>query len=199
MGLGAGWASNEYEAYGIPFPSTKERLDILEESVQCVRLLLREEVSNFEGKYFQLKDAHCEPRPVQAELPIWVGGGGEKRTLAIVARWADGWNVPFISPEEFARKRDVLAGHCAAADRDVDDIKCAVNVGLAFTDESLTTQFGALADAIRPGVLTGSDDEVVDTVGRYAEAGATQINVALRAPFLTAELERLAPAIQQIG
>jgi alkanesulfonate monooxygenase SsuD/methylene tetrahydromethanopterin reductase-like flavin-dependent oxidoreductase (luciferase family) len=167
--------------------------------VQCVRLLLREEVSNFDGKYFQLKEARCEPRPVQAELPIWVGGGGEKRTLAIVARWADGWNVPFISPEEFARKRDVLAGHCAAAGRDVDDIKCAVNVGLAFTDESLKTQFGALADAIRPGVLTGSDDEVVDTVGRYAEAGATQINVALRAPFLTAELERLAPAIQQIG
>jgi alkanesulfonate monooxygenase SsuD/methylene tetrahydromethanopterin reductase-like flavin-dependent oxidoreductase (luciferase family) len=107
--------------------------------------------------------------------------------------------VPFISPEEFARKREVLAGHCATAGRDVDDLKCAVNVGLAFTDESLKTQFGALADAIRPGVLTGSDDQVVDAVGRYAEAGATQINVALRAPFLTDELERLAPAIQQIG
>jgi len=146
-----------------------------------------------------LKDARCQPRPVQAELPIWVGGGGEKRTLAIVARWADGWNVPFISPEEFARKRSVLAEHCANVGRDVDDIKCAVNVGLAFTDESLKTQFGALADAIRPGVLTGSDDEVVDMVGRYAAAGATQINVALRAPFLTDELERLAPAIQQIG
>jgi alkanesulfonate monooxygenase SsuD/methylene tetrahydromethanopterin reductase-like flavin-dependent oxidoreductase (luciferase family) len=199
MGLGAGWAFNEYEAYGIPFPSTKERLDILEESVQCVRLLLREEVSTFDGKYFQLNEARCEPRPVQVELPIWVGGGGEKRTLAIVARWADGWNVPFISPEEFARKRAVLGDHCATAGRDVDDIKCAVNVGLAFTDESLRTQFGALADAIRPGVLTGSDDEVVDMVGRYADAGATQINVALRAPFLTTELERLAPAIQQIG
>ena len=151
MGLGAGWAFNEYEAYGIPFPSTKERLDILEESVQCVRLLLREEVSNFDGKYFQLKDARCQPRPVQAELPIWVGGGGEKRTLAIVARWADGWNVPFISPEEFARKRAVLGDHCAKAGRDLDDIKCAVNVGLAFTDESLKTQFGALADAIPSG------------------------------------------------
>jgi alkanesulfonate monooxygenase SsuD/methylene tetrahydromethanopterin reductase-like flavin-dependent oxidoreductase (luciferase family) len=199
MGLGAGWAFNEYEAYGIPFPSTKVRLDILEEAVQCVRMLLREEVSNFDGQYFQLKDARCEPRPVQAELPIWVGGGGEKRTLAIVAKWADGWNVPFISPEEFARKREVLAGHCATAGRDVDDIKCAVNVGLAFTEESLKTQFGALADAIRPGVLTGSDEQVVDMVGRYAEAGATQINVALRAPFLTEVLERLAPAIQQIG
>jgi alkanesulfonate monooxygenase SsuD/methylene tetrahydromethanopterin reductase-like flavin-dependent oxidoreductase (luciferase family) len=107
--------------------------------------------------------------------------------------------VPFIPPEEFARKRTVLGEHCDKAGRDLGDIKCAVNVGLAFTDESLKTQFGALADAIRPGVLTGSDDEVVDMVGRYAEAGATQINVALRAPFLVEELERLAPAIQQIG
>src|SRR4051794_29698203 len=199
MGIGAGWAFNEYAAYGIPFPSTKERMDMLEESVQCLRLLLREEVSNFDGRYFQLKEARCEPRPVQAELPIWVGGGGEKRTLAIVAKYADGWNVPFIPPEEFARKRGVLAEHCGRAGRDVDSIKCAVNVGLAFSDESLRTQFGALADAIKPGVLTGSDDEMVDMVGRYADAGATQINVALRAPWLTDELERLAPAIQQIG
>jgi alkanesulfonate monooxygenase SsuD/methylene tetrahydromethanopterin reductase-like flavin-dependent oxidoreductase (luciferase family) len=167
--------------------------------VQCLRLLLREEVSNFDGQYFQLKDARCEPRPVQAELPIWVGGGGEKRTLAIVAKYADGWNVPFIPPDEFGRKRQVLAEHCDRVGRDVGSIKCAVNVGLAFSDESLRTQFGALADAIKPGVLTGSDDQVVDMVGRYAEAGATQINVALRAPWLTGELERLAPAIQNIG
>ena len=86
-----------------------------------------------------------------------------------------------------------------AVGRDVADIRCAVNVGLAFTDESLKTQFGALADAIRPGVLTGSDDQVVEMVGRYVDAGAAQINVALRAPFLTDELERLAPAIQQNG
>jgi alkanesulfonate monooxygenase SsuD/methylene tetrahydromethanopterin reductase-like flavin-dependent oxidoreductase (luciferase family) len=199
MGIGAGWAFNEYGAYGIPFPSTKERMDILEESVQCLRLMLHEEVANFEGQYFTLMDARCEPRPVQAKLPIWVGGGGEKRTLAIVAKYADGWNVPFIPPEEFARKRDVLASHCSNVGRDIADIKCAVNVGLAFSDESLKTQFGALADAIRPGVLTGSDNQVIDAVGRYVEAGATQINVALRAPFLVEELERLAPAIQQLG
>src|SRR5437879_4097462 len=89
--------------------------------------------------------AGSRPPPVQAELPIWVGGGGEKRTLAIVAKYADGWNVPFISPEDFARKRGVLASHCDAAGRDLGEIKCAVNVGLAFTDESLKTQFGALA------------------------------------------------------
>jgi F420-dependent oxidoreductase-like protein len=195
MGLGAGWAFNEYAAYGIPFPGTKERLDILEESVQCVRLLLREDVADFHGKHFTLTEAHCEPKPVQAELPIWVGGGGEKRTLKIVARWADGWNVPFISPEEFARKRAVLADHCSDAGRDVSDVRCAVNVGLAFSEESLRNQFGQIADFVRPGVLMGSDDEIVDTVGRFVDAGADQINIAMRAPWLREELDRLAPLL----
>jgi alkanesulfonate monooxygenase SsuD/methylene tetrahydromethanopterin reductase-like flavin-dependent oxidoreductase (luciferase family) len=195
MGLGAGWAFNEYAAYGIPFPSTKERLDILEESVQCVRLLLREEEANFHGTHFTLEAAHCEPKPIQAELPIWIGGGGEKRTLKIVARWADGWNVPFISPDEFARKRAVLADHCATANRDVNDVKCAVNVGLAFSEESLQTQFGQIADFVRPGVLTGSDEQIIDTVGRFVEAGADQINIAMRAPWLWEELDRLAPLL----
>ncbi len=195
VGLGAGWAFNEYEAYGIPFPSTGERLDILEEAVQCVRLLLREDVADFQGKHFSLHEARCEPKPVQSELPIWIGGGGEKRTLRITAQYADGWNVPFVAPATFAHKREVLARHCDDVGRDPSAITCAVNVGLAFSEESLRQQFGALADGIRPGVLTGSDAEIVDTIGRYAEAGADQINIALRAPWLTDELERLAPLI----
>jgi alkanesulfonate monooxygenase SsuD/methylene tetrahydromethanopterin reductase-like flavin-dependent oxidoreductase (luciferase family) len=199
FGLGAGWAFNEYGAYGIDFPSTKVRLDILEEAVQCVRLLLREEVADFHGEHFTLHEARCEPKPLQSELPIWVGGGGEKRTLKIVARHADGWNVPFISPDELARKRGVLGDHCATAGRDLDDIACAVNVGLAYSEDSLRSQFGGLADAVRDGVLGGSDDEIVDTIGRYVDAGADQINVALRAPWLTDDLERLAPLIQNIG
>jgi F420-dependent oxidoreductase-like protein len=195
IGLGAGWAFNEYGAYGIPFPSTRERLDILEESVQCVRLLLRDEVADFKGEHFTLTEARCEPKPVQAELPIWIGGGGEKRTLRIAARYADAWNVPFISPEDFGRKRGVLATHCDAVDRDPSTITCAVNVGLAYSDESLRQQFGALAEGIRPGVLTGSDDQILDALGRYADTGADQINIAMRAPWMTEDLERLAPLI----
>jgi F420-dependent oxidoreductase-like protein len=195
LGLGAGWAFNEYEAYGIPFPSTRERLDILEESVQCVRLLLREEVADFKGEHFTLTAARCDPKPVQPELPIWIGGGGEKRTLRIAARYADAWNVPFISPDDFARKRGVLAEHSATVGRDPSTIMCAVNVGLAYSDESLRQQFGALAEGIRPGVLTGSDEQIVDTIGRYGEAGADQINIAMRAPWMTEDLERLAPLI----
>ena len=195
IGLGAGWAFNEYAAYGIPFPDAKERLDILEEAVQCVRLLLREDVADFKGEHFTLTEAHCEPKPIQAELPIWIGGGGEKRTLKIVAKWADGWNVPFIAPEELARKRAVLGDHCAKANRDVDDITCAVNVGLAFSERSLQAQFGQIADFVRPGVLMGSDEQIVDTIGRFVDAGADQVNIAMRAPWLSEELDRLAPLI----
>jgi F420-dependent oxidoreductase-like protein len=198
IGLGAGWAFNEYEAYGIPYPSTKVRLDILEESVQCVRMLLRDEVADFKGEHFTLTAARCEPKPRQPDLPIWIGGGGEQRTLRIVARYADGWNVPFVAPEVFAHKRDVLGDHCAAVGRDVADIRCAVNVGLAYSDESLRTQFGQLADGVRPGVLGGSDDEIVDRIGQYVEAGADQINIAMRAPWMVDDLERLAPLVQSI-
>ena len=70
------------------------------------------------GTHVQLTEARCEPKPVQAELPIWVGGGGERRTLRIAAKYADGWNVPFVSPETIAHKRAVLADHCSTVGRD---------------------------------------------------------------------------------
>ena len=69
------------------------------EAIQCIRALFTEEVANFEGEFFQLRDARCDPKPVQARLPLWLGGGGEKVTLKLVARYADGWNVPFVVPE----------------------------------------------------------------------------------------------------
>src|SRR5687767_650448 len=153
IGIGAGWSEVEYRAYGIPFPGVGTRMDQLEEAVQCVRGLLREESTTFDGTWFQLADAKCEPKPVQAELPIWIGGGGEQRTLKIAARYADGWNVPFVDPATFGHKRAVLHDHCATVGRDAEEIRCAVNVGLAFTEESLRQQFGNIADFVRPGVL----------------------------------------------
>lgn len=199
FGIGAGWAKPEYEAYGFPFPAAGGRLDLLEEAVQCVRSLLREDVTDFEGEHFTLSEARCEPKPLQAELPIWVGGGGEQRTLAIVARWADGWNVPFVEPETFAHKRRVLAEHCTAAGRYVDDIRCAVNVGVARDEEALRLQFGAMADFVRPGVVMGSQAEMVDRVGQYVAAGADQVNIAMRAPWDVASLDHLAGAIDELG
>ena len=196
LGLGAGWSEIEYRAYGIPFPPLKVRFDQLEGAIQCVRGLLRQDVTDFAGEYFTMTNARCEPKPVQEKLPIWVGGGGERRTLRIAARWADGWNVPFVSPEAFAHKREVLHRHCDDVGRDPGEITTAVNVGLAWTEDSLVAQFGGLANAVRPGVLGGSDDEVLERVGAYAEAGADQVNLALRAPFDSEALERFAVALK---
>jgi F420-dependent oxidoreductase-like protein len=192
VGLGAGWAEVEYKAYGITFPPVRERMDLLEEYAACVRGLLHGEVTTFKGEYFQLDEARNEPRPVQRRIPIWIGGGGEQRTLKITARYADGWNVPFIAPEAFAHKRAVLAEHCDKIKRDPAEIKCAINVGLAFSEESLQQQFGALANGVRPGVLTGSEQQIVDRIGEYVEAGADQVNLALRAPFDLESIERFA-------
>ena len=195
VGLGAGWSQMEYDAYGIPFPSVGTRMSQLEEGIQVLRGLLHDEVSTFEGKWFQLQDARNEPRPLQAKLPIWVGGGGEKRTLRIAAQYADAWNVPFISPEEFARKRGVLHQHCADVGRDPAEVRCTVNVGMAYTEQSLAEQFGRIKDMVRPGVLFGSDEQMLDRIGEYVEAGAEQINIAMRAPFDPDALERFAKAV----
>lgn len=195
MGIGAGWAQVEYQAYGIPFPDVKTRMDQLEEGIQCLRGLLHDDITTFDGQHFTLTEARNEPRPLQEKLPIWIGGGGEKRTLKIAARHADGWNVPFISPDEFARKNAVLDQHCADVGRDPSEIKRAINAGLAFTEESLQQQFGAIAEFVRPGVLTGTDDQVLDTIGRYVDAGADQVNIALRAPFDLDAIERLSVAL----
>ncbi len=192
LGLGAGWSQIEYDAYGIPFPPVKVRMDQLEEAVQCIRGLLRDEVTTFEGQWFQLHEARCEPKPVQAELPIWIGGSGERRTLRIAAQWADGWNIPFVGPDTFAHKRNVLHGHCADVGRDPAEIRVAINLGLALDDDSLRQQFGRLADFVRPGVLMGSDQQVLERVADYVEAGADQVNLALRAPFDRDALTRFA-------
>lgn len=195
LGLGAGWHQTEYDAYGIPFPPAPVRLRQLEEGLHCVRGLLTQDVTSFEGEFFTLRDARCEPKPVQERLPIWVGGGGEKITLRIVARHADGWNIPFVAPETYAHKVEVLHAHCAREGRDPHSLTKSVNVGLAFTEDDLREQFSTMADWVRPGVLTGSVQEIVDKVGRYHEAGATWIILAVRAPFHPDDLARFATEV----
>ena len=196
LGLGAGWSETEYRAYGIPFPRLGLRLDLLEESIQCVRGLLRGEVTDFDGTYFTLQDARCDPKPVQAELPIWVGGVGEQRTLRIAAQWADGWNGPLLDPASFAHKLGVLHRHCEDVGRDPSELRTSVTLGLAWTEESLQLQFGELSEQVRPSVLTGSDQEVLDRIGQYIEAGAGQVILTLRAPFDTEAVERFAAALK---
>ena len=195
LGLGGGWLQNEYDVYGMEYGTPGERLRKLEESIQCIRGLLTQEKTNFDGKFFTLRDAQCEPKPVQARLPIWVGGGGEKVTLRIAAQHADGWNVPFIPPDQWAHKAKVLDEHCERLGRDPKEITKTVNVGMAFTDEELQRQFGPMSEYIRPSVFTGSVQQMVDHAAAFCGAGASTLILAMRAPFDRDGLERFAAEV----
>ncbi|MEJ5220498.1 MAG: TIGR03560 family F420-dependent LLM class oxidoreductase [Tepidiforma sp.] len=192
IGLGAGWHEPEYRAYGIPFPPIKERLDMLEEGIQVVRLLTTRDRSDFAGRYYRLDNAACNPKPVQPRPRIWVGGNGEKRTLRIAARHADGWNTPYTSPEEFARLSVVLDRWCETERRDPASIERTVNLSfhmaadaasLPRAEEQFRATWGPAADAMRSrGVVTGLPAQAVDLVGRYRDAGAARVNIAIRPP-----------------
>lgn len=129
LGLGAGWNERECDAYGIRLGSLKERFDRFEESVECTIALLRDESVTFAGRYYTLTDARNEPKGVQRpHPPIVIGGGGEKRTLRIAARFADHWNFPGGTVDDFRHKRDVLAAHCDAIGRDVSEITVSTHL-----------------------------------------------------------------------
>jgi F420-dependent oxidoreductase-like protein len=192
MGLGGGWHQGEFAAYGMEFEPVPVRLRRTDEAIQVIRMLLTEETANFSGEFYELRDARCDPKPVQARLPLWIGGGGEKVTLRIAAQHADGWNVPFIPPDQYRRKVQVLHEHCDKVGRDPSTIEKSVNLTLAWSDEDLRERFGGMTDWIRPSALTGSTNEIVDRLGEYADAGADWVMVALRAPFDVDGLDRFA-------
>ncbi|MEZ5559040.1 MAG: TIGR03560 family F420-dependent LLM class oxidoreductase [Pseudomonadales bacterium] len=209
LGIGAGWHIWEASAYGYPFPDIGTRLDMLEEAAQIIRRMLTEERTTFSGKHFQVDDASCLPRPVQPRLPIWIGGVGEKRTLKIVADHADGWNAAYLPPDEFARVNEVLNHWCEDEQRDPATLKRAVNVtfnmGLTERDlererELLARDWGAMAERIAGGSLLCTPDRAVDRILEYVQAGADEVNIALRAPWnaeaLDAYLETVMPAVR---
>ncbi len=192
LGLGAGWNEAEPRAFGFPFPPIGQRLHLLEESALVLRRLFDGERVTFAGRQLALTDAICEPRPVQPRLRLWIGGQGEKRLLRIVARHADGWNVPFLAPEVFAQRNQTLDRWCERERRDPRAITRTVNLGLAIganeaevtrQEENLRLMFGPLTDFVRPGVLGGTPPQVIDRIGEYARAGAEWVILALRAPF----------------
>ena len=182
--------------YGTP----GERLRMLDEYIQCVRGLLTQERTTFDGEFFTLTDAQCEPKPVQARLPIWIGGGGEKVTLRIAAR-ARRRLERAVHP---ARRVGAQGRRCSTstARRSAAipaTITKTVNVGMAFTDEELKRQFGPMANYVKPGVLSGSVQEMVDKVGAYVAAGAEWVILAMRAPFDRDGLERFAAEVMPAG
>ena len=210
LGLGAGWHIWEATAYGYPFPDIGTRLDMLDEAADLIRRLLDDDRTTFSGRHFQADDAPCWPKPVQAHLPLWIGGRGEKRTLEIVARRADGWNAAYTSAEEFGRLNGVLDHWCAEDGRDPAAIVRGVNVAFGLAKDAagverertrLAEDWGPQAERIAAGSLLGTPSEALDQIMAYREAGATAINVALRAPWceesLDAYLGDVIPAVRK--
>src|SRR2546426_4207170 len=109
LGIGAGWNEIEARAFGIPFPSIKERLDLLEETAKTLRALFDGERVTLAGRQLRLEDALCEPRPVQPRLRLWIGGPGENRLPPLLGRPSDGWEVALLPPRGFSQPTAPLA------------------------------------------------------------------------------------------
>ena len=124
LGIGAAWYEREHLALGVPYPPVAERFERLEEALQICEQMWSDDEGPYNGKYYQLAETICVPRPLQTPRPpILIGGGGEKKTLRLVAQYADACNLFATSPEEIKRKLDILRGHCDAVGRDYDSIQ----------------------------------------------------------------------------
>jgi F420-dependent oxidoreductase-like protein len=122
--IGAGWFEPEYNAYGYEFPDTRTRIDQLAESVQIIRSMWTKDNPSFKGKYYEINNAFCNPKPLQKPHPvISIGGSGEKYLLRVVAELADEWNCPATAAAEFDHKFNVLKKHCEEIGRNITDIK----------------------------------------------------------------------------
>jgi len=184
LGMGAGWFEEEFREFGYPFPPLGQRLDQLDEALQVVRSLLRDEVTHFDGRYYQLSGAVCGPKPVNPKLRIWVGGRGTRRTPLLAALYADGFNVPYVGPDAFRERIVALEGACETARRDPAEIECSVNLGFYLSDDPERAKPSAaeLAHLGAEGVLMGSPQQAVDRIGAYERAGAQGLNIAFRPP-----------------
>jgi F420-dependent oxidoreductase-like protein len=174
FGLGAGWFEAEHTAYGIPLHPPGERIQRLAEACEVIRLMWTETAASFDGRYYQVKQAYCEPKPIQKPHPPFVlGGSGERRTLRVVAQYADVWNFGGGELNEFRHKSRVLDDHCAAVGRPPSDVERSVQLVVDSAD----------IGAMRPVIQS------------FIEAGATHVLLMLRPPYPEGIVQRLAEEI----
>jgi alkanesulfonate monooxygenase SsuD/methylene tetrahydromethanopterin reductase-like flavin-dependent oxidoreductase (luciferase family) len=194
----------EHTAYGIPFQTTAERIHRLDEAAEIIKRLWTEKQVTFEGRYYQLKDAYCEPKPVQQPRPrIMIGGSGEKLMLRVIARRADIWNT-FGSPELFRHKIEVLREHCAAVDRNFDGIEVSW-AGAALVSDSrdekdellrrFAAAFGITPEQYELGALVGSASEVRDRIAQFIDVGVTHFIPIANTPFNHESIRRFAEEV----
>ncbi|MFN8591769.1 MAG: LLM class F420-dependent oxidoreductase [Thermomicrobiales bacterium] len=174
FGVGAGWNEYEHESMGIPLYPPGERIRRLGEACEITKRLWTQHLTDFDGRYYQLKGARCEPKPVQQPYPpIVIGGSGEQLTLRVAAQYADIWNFTNADVETFQHKVRVLHEHCAAIDRDPAEIELSVQVRVNYDD------IGAAAEALAPLVA----------------AGATHLILMLTYPYPDGIIARLADEV----
>ena len=174
FGIGAGWNEYEHESMGIPLYSTGERIRRFGEACEIAKRLWTQPLTDFDGRYYQLRQARCEPKPVQKPYPpIVIGGGGEQLTLRVVAQHADIWNCPGTDVEIITRKTRILHEHCAAIGRDPADIELSVQARIDYDDLPAT----------------------VETLRPLIDAGATHIILMLAYPYPDGIVARLADEI----
>jgi len=130
LGIGAAWYDREHEGLGVPFPPLKERFEMLEEAIQIAQQLWSENDGAYDGKHFHLKETICLPKPVRGSIPIMIGGGGEKKTLRLVAQYGDACHL-FVREgvDGLKHKLDVLRQHCDDVGRDYDSIEKTIGGG----------------------------------------------------------------------
>ncbi|MCH8813938.1 MAG: TIGR03560 family F420-dependent LLM class oxidoreductase [Chloroflexi bacterium] len=187
FGLGAAWHPYEHEVYGIPFHTTRERLERFDEAVQYIKLLWTEESPTFSGKYYQLDEPPYNPPNIQKpHPPILLGGGGEKKTLLTVAKYADASNI-MGTPEEVAHKFSVLDKHCEKIDRDPATIRRTIQIPLYLTEDDdfkkrvlqgFASTGGTTVDVAARSLLIGSTDDIKEQVQAYVDAGVREFMLA---------------------
>ncbi len=189
VGLGAGWYEEELRAYGYPFLEDSVRIARLGESVRILKAMWTESQTSFDGEHYQISSAINEPKPLQnPHPPLWIAGGGERKTLRLVAEHADWANFGY-TVDEFVRKKDVLESHCVSVDRDPADIGLSANLGvfLAETESRAQSNREAIRTRLEPKLrsatgitldggtfgtsFTGSSEMLVDWLGTWMDAG----------------------------
>ena len=199
-GMGAGWFDLEHTSLGIPFPPVPERLRALDEAVQIVRALWTRDSVDFDGRYYRLKGAVSQPKPVQRPgPPIVIGAFGDKVGLRNAARHADHWNI-YCSPDLYRQKCETLRRHCAAAGRDPASILRSVMIPVYLDEDDKVRAKIARWPGGRDWFLVGDPAEIAGRIGRYTALGADLIIVQVdRTGRCVEDLRRFAETFMRPG
>jgi F420-dependent oxidoreductase-like protein len=183
LGIGAAWFEGEHIAYGFAFPPLKERFERLEEALQIFRAMFTQERASFSGEHFSIEQAYNNPRPIRGDIPILIGGSGERKTLRMVAQYADASNV-FGPVDEVRRLMGVLDAHCQAVGRDPAEITRTklATLAIAETHEAAQAKVAPIVaqrgqEGVDAFVIAGDPDEVGEQVQAHLDAGLDGIIV----------------------